>query len=77
GETDEGNKAIEELRAKIEAAGMPEDTKKEALKELNRLQRMNPAQPDYGMTRTYVEWLAVLPWAKSSGKQVDIPEAAA
>ena len=77
GETDEGNKAIEELRAKIEAAGMPEDTKKEALKELNRLQRMNPAQPDYGMTRTYVEWLAVLPWAKSTGKQVDIPEAAA
>lgn len=77
GETDEGNKAIEELRAKIEAAGMPEETKKEALKELNRLQRMNPAQPDYGMTRTYVEWLAVLPWAKSSGKQVDIPEAAA
>ena len=77
GETDEGNKAIEELRAKIEAAGMPEDTKKEALKELNRLQRMNPAQPDYGMVRTYVEWLAVLPWAKSSGKTVDIPEAAA
>jgi ATP-dependent Lon protease len=77
GETDEGNKAIEELRAKIEAAGMPEETKKEALKELNRLQRMNPAQPDYGMTRTYVEWLAVLPWSKSTGKQVDIPQAAA
>ncbi|WP_047495231.1 endopeptidase La [Terriglobus sp. TAA 43] len=77
GETDETNKAIEELRAKIEAAGMPEDTKKEALKELNRLQRMNPAQPDYGMTRSYIEWLAVLPWAKSSGKQVDIPQAAA
>ena len=77
GETDEGNKAIEELRARIEGAGMPEDTKKEALKELNRLQRMNPAQPDYGMVRTYVEWLAVLPWAKSSGKTVDILEAAA
>jgi len=77
GETDETNKAIEELRAKIEGAGMPEDTKKEALKELNRLQRMNPAQPDYSMTRSYIEWLAVLPWAKSSGKQVDIPQAAA
>jgi ATP-dependent Lon protease len=77
GETDETNKAIEELRAKIEGAGMPEDTKKEALKELNRLQRMNPAQPDYGMTRSYIEWLAVLPWSKSSGKQVDIPQAAA
>ncbi len=76
GEGDDTNKGIEELRAKIEAAGMPEDTKKEALKELNRLQRMNPAQPDYGMARSYVEWLAVLPWSKSSGKQVDINQAA-
>ena len=75
GEGDDSNKDIEELRAKIEAAGMPEETKKEALKELNRLQRMNPAQPDYGMTRNYVEWLAVLPWAKSSGEAVDIKKA--
>lgn len=75
GEGDEGNKDVEDLRAKIEAAGMPEETKKEALKELNRLQRMNPAQPDYGMTRNYVEWLAVLPWAKSSGEAVDIRKA--
>ncbi len=76
GESDDSNKHITELREKIEAAGMPEDTKKEALKELNRLQRMNPAQPDYGMARTYIEWLAVLPWAKSSGKSVNIKEAA-
>jgi ATP-dependent Lon protease len=77
GEGDDTNKQITELREKIEAAGMPEDTKKEALKELNRLQRMNPSQPDYGMARSYIEWLTVLPWAKSSGKQVDINEAAA
>ena len=76
GESDDSNKHITELREKIEAAGMPEETKKEALKELNRLQRMNPAQPDYGMARTYIEWLAVLPWAKSSGKGVNIKEAA-
>ncbi|GAA3761597.1 endopeptidase La [Terriglobus aquaticus] len=75
GEGDEGNKDVEELRAKIEAAGMPADTKKEALKELGRLQRMNPAQPDYGMTRNYVEWLALLPWSKSSGGEVDIRKA--
>lgn len=75
GEGDEGNKDVEDLRAKIDAAGMPEETKKEALKELNRLQRMNPAQPDYGMTRNYVEWLAVLPWAKASGSAVDIKKA--
>ncbi len=76
GEQDEAGKDVQELRDKIEAAGMPEETKKEALKELNRLQRMNPAQPDYGMTRNYVEWLAVLPWAKSSGEAVDIKKAA-
>ncbi len=76
GESDDSNKHITELRDKIEAAGMPEDTKKEALKELNRLQRMNPAQPDYGMARTYIEWLAVLPWSKSTGGNVDIKKAA-
>ncbi len=76
GEQDETGKDIQDLRDKIEAAGMPEETKKEALKELNRLQRMNPAQADYGMTRSYVEWLAVLPWAKSSGEAVDIKKAA-
>ena len=76
GEGGDENKQIQELKDKIEAAGMPDETKKEALKELGRLQRMNPAQPDYGMTRNYIEWLAVLPWAKSSGKAVDIKEAA-
>ncbi len=72
GEGDDSNKQITELKEKIEAAGMPEETKKEALKELGRLQRMNPAQPDYSMARTYIEWLAVLPWSKSSGGNVDI-----
>ena len=76
GESDDSNKHITELRDKIEAAGMPEETKKEALKELGRLQRMNPAQPDYSMARNYIEWLAVLPWAKSTGGNVDIKFAA-
>ncbi|MBV8629983.1 MAG: endopeptidase La [Silvibacterium sp.] len=75
GDVDEGQKDIEELREKIEAAGMPEETKKEALKELNRLQRMSPMAADYSLTRNYIEWLAVLPWSKSSGSEVDIPKA--
>jgi ATP-dependent Lon protease len=70
GEQDEGQKDIDELREKIEAAGMPEETKKEALKELNRLGRMSPMAADYSLTRNYIEWLAVLPWAKSSGSEV-------
>ena len=72
GEADEGQKDIEDLREKIEAAGMPEETKKEALKELNRLSRMSPMAADYSLTRNYIEWLAVLPWSKSSGHSVDI-----
>jgi ATP-dependent Lon protease len=75
GEMDEGQKDIDELRQKIEAAGMPEETKKEALKELNRLSRMSPMAADYSLTRNYIEWLAVLPWSKSSGATVDISKA--
>ncbi|MGC1296122.1 MAG: endopeptidase La, partial [Alloacidobacterium sp.] len=75
GEQDESQKDIEELRQKIEDVGMPEETKKEALKELSRLSRMSPMAADYSLTRNYIEWLAVLPWAKSSGSEVDISRA--
>src|SRR6266403_873443 len=75
GEQDEAQRDVEELRQKIEAAGMPEEVKKEATKELNRLARISPMAADYSVTRNYIEWLAVLPWAKSSGGEVDIPKA--
>ena len=72
GDQDDGQRETEDLRQKIDAAGMPEDVKKEALKELGRLSRMSPMAADYGLTRNYIEWLAVLPWAKSSGSKIDI-----
>jgi ATP-dependent Lon protease len=72
GEQDEGQREIDELRQKIDAAGMPEDVKKEAVKELTRLSRMSPMAADYSLTRNYIEWLALLPWAKSSGSKIDI-----
>jgi len=75
GEQDETTRDTEELRQKIESAGMPDDVKKEALKELGRLARMSPMAADYGITRNYIEWLAILPWQKSSGVEVDIPKA--
>lgn len=75
GEQDEGQREIEDLRKKIEAAGMPDDVKKEALKELTRLSRMSPMAADYSLTRNYIEWLAILPWAKSSGSKIDINKA--
>ena len=54
---------------------MPDEVKKEALKELARLARMSPMAADYCVTRNYIEWLAVLPWNKSSGVEVDILKA--
>src|SRR6201987_4237274 len=62
GEQDEGQRDVEDLKQKIESAGMPDDVKKEALKELGRLSRMSPMAADYGVTRNYIEWLSVLPW---------------
>jgi ATP-dependent Lon protease len=75
GEQDEGQRDTDELRQKIEGAGMPDEVKKEALKELGRLARMSPMAADYSVTRNYIEWLAVLPWAKVSGGDVDILKA--
>src|SRR5262245_54870559 len=75
GEQDETQRDVEELRQKIEAAGMPEEVKKEAHKELNRLARISPMAADYSVTRNYIEWLAILPWSKSSGGEVDILKA--
>jgi ATP-dependent Lon protease len=72
GDLDDSQKDIAELKEKIEAAGMPEETKKDALKELGRLSRMNAMAADYSLTRNYIEWLAVLPWSKSSAGEVDI-----
>jgi ATP-dependent Lon protease len=75
GEQDEGQRDTEELKQKIESAGMPDEVKKEALKELGRLARMSPMAADYSVTRNYIEWLAVLPWAKTSGGEIEIPKA--
>ena len=75
GEQDENQRETDELRQKIEAVGMPEEVKKEALKELARLSRMSPMAADYSLTRNYIDWLVLLPWAKSSGSKVDINKA--
>jgi ATP-dependent Lon protease len=75
GEQDEGQREADELRKKIDDANMPEDVKKEALKELTRLSRMSPMAADYSLTRNYIEWLAALPWTKSSGSKIDIGKA--
>jgi ATP-dependent Lon protease len=74
GEADE-QQEIEELRRKIEAAGMTEEARKEGLRELNRLAKMSPAAADYHVTRTYLDWLVALPWNKVSELKVDLRKA--
>ncbi len=75
GDTDDGQRDIEELRQKIDSAGMPNDVHKEATRELNRLAHMSPMAADTAMLRNYVEWLAALPWNKSTGTTIDIAHA--
>src|SRR5512140_756113 len=75
GDSDDQQREISELRDKIEAAGMPEDSKKEALRELERLSRMSPAAAEYTVTRTYLDWIVALPWNKRSDQEIDLVKA--
>ncbi|MDE3154233.1 MAG: endopeptidase La [Acidobacteriota bacterium] len=72
GEGDEQAKEIDELREKIEAAGMPEAVAKEALRELDRLSKMSVAAAEYTVSRTYLDWLIALPWAKRTDEVIDL-----
>src|SRR5262250_1298601 len=76
GEIDDAQAEIEELRKKVEEAGMSAEAKKECERELKRLSKMTPASAEYMVSRTYLEWMTSLPWNKSSGSaEIDIPKA--
>ena len=75
GDTDDTQAEISELREKVESSGMSAEAKKECERELKRLSRMTPASAEYMVSRTYLEWMTSLPWAKSSGAEdIDIPK---
>ncbi|MCL6628466.1 MAG: endopeptidase La, partial [Armatimonadetes bacterium] len=76
GERDERHAEIEDFRAKIEEAAMPEEVAERALKEVDRLEKMPYAAPEGVVIRTYLDWLTSLPWSKRTEETLDIQEAA-
>ena len=73
GEGENGEAA--ELRKRVEEANLPEAVASVALKEVDRLERMTPAAPEYQMIRTYLDWVLEVPWAKRSDDRLDPVEA--
>jgi ATP-dependent Lon protease len=66
GDADDSQQDVDELRKKVEEAGMPAEAKKECEREVKRLAKMTPASAEYMVSRTYLEWMTSLPWSKSS-----------
>ncbi len=75
GEKDESSVEVEEYRVKINEKNLPEEAKKEAERELNRLSRMHPSSSEYTVSSTYLDWLTTLPWNQSTKDNPDIKKA--
>ena len=75
GEVDETAAEAEELRERLEAAGLPEHAWKQAERELQRFERLPPQAAEHGVIRTYLEWLADLPWSKATEDSLDLAAA--
>ncbi|CAN5309882.1 endopeptidase La [soil metagenome] len=75
GEGDDRSAELEELREKIESAGMPQEAREQANKELKRLERMPEAAAEHSMVRTYLDWLIELPWSKLDEEAINIAHA--
>ncbi|MEN6638755.1 MAG: endopeptidase La [Smithella sp.] len=75
GETDENTVETDEYRKKIEEKNLPQEAKKEAMRELERLSRMNPSSAEYTVSSTYLDWMTALPWHDTTTDNLDIAAA--
>jgi ATP-dependent Lon protease len=75
GEADEVQAEVGELREQLDALDLPEEVRKQADRELTRLERLQPAMAEYGVVRSYLEWIAALPWGRSTEDNLDLAHA--
>jgi ATP-dependent Lon protease len=75
GEVDESKVELEEYREKIEKGNLPEEAKKEAMREMDRLARMHPSSAEYTVASTYLDWITALPWKQSTADNLDTKKA--
>src|SRR3990170_4299628 len=76
GEGDIFTRDVSELKKKIDAANLPEEPKRVALKEIERLNQMPPMAPEVGIIRTYIDWIVDLPWTNITPDHLDVKNAA-
>src|ERR671930_2556906 len=75
GEEDEQQAEVNELRSRLDEAGLPPEVRKQADRELSRLEKLPPVSPEHSVIRTYLDWIASLPWSTSTGAEIDVPRA--
>jgi ATP-dependent Lon protease len=75
GEADEPSSESDDYAERIEGSDMPEEARKEAVREMGRMQQMSPQSAEYPIIKTYLDWLIDLPWNKLSDDSGDIPDA--
>jgi ATP-dependent Lon protease len=75
GEADEAQAEVNELREQLDAIDLPDEVRKQAERELGRLERLQPAMAEYGVVRSYLEWIAALPWDSSTEDNLDLRHA--
>src|SRR5205814_4882442 len=63
------------LREKVRATPMPEEARREAERELTRLERLPPASPEHSVIRTYLDWIVAMPWERELGGDIDVARA--
>jgi len=76
GESDAGGAEVQALRERVEQAGLPDEARKAALHEVERLTQIPPAAADYAVARNYIEWILNLPWSRETDDKLDLAAAA-